>query len=199
MRLRTMTFAAAALAVAAMALTTVTAGSKDFSVDRSHSTVEFKIRHLLTKVTGNFREFDGAIKYDPENPGGSTVEFTAQAASIDTANTKRDEHLRSPDFFDAGKFPQLSFKSTSVKKKGEGELEVTGKLTIKDVTKEVTIPVEVAGVMASPFGGEVAGFESNFTIDRTDYGVAWNRALEGGGSILGDDVQIHIAVEALAK
>jgi polyisoprenoid-binding protein YceI len=189
----------AALAAAAVALSTAVAGSGTFEIDGAHSTVEFKIRHLLTKVSGNFREFDGAISYDPESPAGSSVEFSVQAASIDTANQKRDDHLRSADFFEAEKYPKLSFKSKSVKKAGDGKLEVTGDLTIKDVTKEVTIPVEVAGVMNSPFGGKVAGFETNFTIDRQDFGVSWNRAVEGGGFILGDEVQVHIAVEAVAK
>jgi polyisoprenoid-binding protein YceI len=166
-----------------------------YKVDPDHSSVGFSIRHFVSNVVGRFKDFEGKIKYDKQNPTASSVEFTAQAASIDTDNKDRDNHLKSPDFFDAAKFPALTFTSTGVAAKDAKNLDVTGNLTIHGVTKKVTIPVTVLGILPGK-GGEKAGFESNFTIDRKDYGVQWNRALEGGGSILGDDVKIMISVEA---
>jgi polyisoprenoid-binding protein YceI len=118
-----------------------------------------------------------------------------QAASIDTDNADRDNHLKSPDFFDVQKFPSLTFTSTEVKPKDADTWDVTGDLTIHGVTKRVTIPVELLGTVATP-QGEKAGFETSFTVNRKDYGIVWNRVLDAGGSILGDDVKINVAVEA---
>lgn len=162
-----------------------------WEIDRSHSSIDFAVRHFFTPVPGNFRDFDGVIVYDAEKPEASTVEFTVQATSIDTGNDRRDEHLRSPDFFNVAEHPTLSFKSSSVKPGADGKLMVTGDLTMHGVTKTVTIPVEVLGMM-----GDKAGFATEFTIDRKDYGITWNRALDSGGAILGEDVEIEINVEA---
>ena len=118
-----------------------------------------------------------------------------QAASIDTGNNDRDEHLRNEDFFDVEKFPTLTFTSTKVAAKDADTLEVTGNLTMHGVTKQVTIPVEVLGSVKTP-NGEKAGFESSFTVNRKDYGIVWNRVLDAGGSVLGDDVKINISIEA---
>lgn len=161
-----------------------------WNVDPVHSDVGFKVRHLLTPVRGQFGEFDGVIVYDPETPANSSVEMTVQATSIDTDNPKRDEHLRSPDFFDVASHPTLHFRSKKVAKMGDN-LAVTGDLTIRGVTREVTIPVQVLGVM-----GDKAGFATEFTIDRQDYGVNWNRALDQGGAVLGDEVTIDLTFEA---
>jgi polyisoprenoid-binding protein YceI len=167
-----------------------------FKIDPDHSSVAFSIRHFVSNVPGRFKEFEGTIKYDKQNPAASAVQFTVQATSIDTDNKDRDNHLKSPDFFDVAKYPTLSFTSTSVAAKDANTLQVTGDLTIHGVTKKVTIPVSVLGVVPAGKGGEKAGFETNFTVDRKDYGVQWNRALEGGGSILGDDVKVTVSVEA---
>lgn len=166
-----------------------------YKVDPDHSSVSFSIRHFVSNVQGRFKDFDGTIKYDKQNPTASSVEFTAQVASIDTDNKDRDNHLKSPDFFDAAKFPTMTFTSTSVKAKDANTLDVTGNLTIHGMTKTVTIPVSVLGTVATK-GGEKAGFESNFTIDRKDYGVQWNRVLDTGGTMLGNDVKIAVSVEA---
>jgi len=166
-----------------------------YKVDPDHSSVSFSIRHFVSNVPGRFTDFDGTIQHDKQNPAASTVSFTAQAASIDTDNADRDKHLKSPDFFDVQKFPALTFTSTSVKPKDANTLDVTGDLTIHGVTKKVTIPVTLLGTMATP-KGQKAGFETSFTIDRKDYGIVWNRVLDAGGSILGDDVKINIEVEA---
>ena len=166
-----------------------------YKVDSDHSGVSFSIRHFVSNVPGRFKDFDGAIKYDPQNPAASSVNFTIQAASIDTDNADRDNHLKGPDFFDVQKFPTLTFSSTSVKAVDADTLEVTGELTMKGATKKVTVPVELLGSMKTP-RGEKAGFETAFKLDRKEYGITWNRALDTGGAILGDDVKITISVEA---
>ena len=166
-----------------------------YKVDPDHSAVSFTVRHFVSNVPGRFRDFDGVIKYDKQNPAASSVEFTIQAASIDTDNDDRDTHLKSADFFDAQTYPTLTFSSTSVKAKDADTLEVTGDLTLHGVTKRVTVPVEVLGTMATP-RGEKAGFETSFTVNRKDYGVVWNRVLDAGGTVLGEDVKINIAIEA---
>ena len=173
-----------------LALPVVAAAADTYNVDTAHSTVGFSVRHIFTRVPGEFNDFAGTIVYDPENPAASKVEFTVQAASLDTRNERRDGHLKSADFFDVEKHPTLTFKSKKVSGSGDA-LQLTGDLTIRGVTKEVTVPVEVLGTM-----GAKAGFATEFKIDRTDFGVAWNRAAEGGGSILGDEVTIRIDVEA---
>ena len=166
-----------------------------YKVDPDHSGVSFTIRHFVSNVPGRFKDFDGTIRYDKQNPAASSVNFTVQAASIDTANDDRDKHLRGPDFFDVEKFPTLTFSSTEVKPKDADTLEVTGDLTLHGVSKKVTIPVEVLGTLAGP-RGEKAGFETSFTLNRKDYGVLWNRVLDAGGTILGDDVKVNISIEA---
>jgi len=165
-----------------------------WDVDPAHSTVEFQVRHFFTQVPGRFNDFNGMIHHDPEQASSSKVEFTVQTSSIDTNNDQRDNHLRSPDFFNAEKFPTLSFKSTKVEGSGN-DLQVTGDLTLHGVTKTVTIPVEFLGSMDTPMGTK-AGFSTEFTIDRKEYGITWNRALDQGGAILGDEVTIEINVEA---
>jgi len=162
-------------------------------VDPVHSNVGFKVRHFFTPVGGQFEEFAGTIVYDADNPSSSSVEVVVQSESIDTDNERRDGHLRSPDFFDVANHPTLSFKSRKVAAVG-GNLAVTGDLSIRGVTKEVTIPVQVLGVM-----GDKAGFASEFTVDRQDYGVSWNRALDQGGTILGDEVTVELTFEADRK
>jgi polyisoprenoid-binding protein YceI len=166
-----------------------------YKVDPDHSGVSFTIRHFVSNVPGRFKDFAGVVKYDKQNPAASSVSFTVQAASIDTDNEDRDKHLRSPDFFETDKFPTLTFSSTSVKPVDADTLEVTGDLTIKGVTKKVTVPVDVLGTVKGP-RGEKAGFETSFKIDRKEYGINWNRVLDTGGAVLGDDVKISISVEA---
>jgi polyisoprenoid-binding protein YceI len=165
-----------------------------YKVDADHSGVSFTIRHFVTNMPGRFRDFDGMIKYDPKNPAASSVEFTVQAASIDTANNNRDEHLRSKDFFDVEKFPTLTFTSTKVVPKGANALDVTGNLTMHGVTKQVTIPVEVLGFAKTP-RGEKGGFETSFKVDRKEFGITWNNMMDSG-PVLGDEVKINIAIEA---
>ena len=165
-----------------------------YKVDADHSGVSFSIRHFVSNTPGRFKDFDGTIKYDKDAPAASSVEFTIQAASIDTANNDRDEHLRGADFFDVQKFPTLTFVSSSVKPVDKDTLEVTGDLTMHGVTKKITIPVEVLGSVKTP-NGEKAGFETNFTVNRKDYGIVWNRVLDAS-TVLGEEVKIVVNIEA---
>lgn len=166
-----------------------------YKVDPDHSGVSFTIRHFVTNVPGRFQDFDGLIKYDKQNPAASSVNFTIQATSIDTGNADRDNHLRGADFFDVQKFPTITFSSTSVKAVDADTLEVTGDMTMHGVTRKITVPVEVLGSMKTP-RGEKAGFEAAFKIDRKEFDVTWNRTLDAGGAVLGDQVSITIAIEA---
>jgi polyisoprenoid-binding protein YceI len=174
--------------------TAMFADATTWQVDPAHTNVTFEVRHLLTQVPGRFNDFTGTIRHDPENPGSSSVEFTVQAKSIDTRNDRRDNHLRSADFFDVEKFPTLTFKSKKVEGSGN-ELQVTGDLTIHGVTREVTIPVTFLGSMETPMGPR-AGFSTEFALDRKEYGITWNKVLDQGGALLGDEVSIEIDVEA---
>ena len=181
-------------AAAAPAAAAPASGSHVFTIDRNHSSVNFSIRHLVSRVQGRFGDFAGTITYDPAAPEKSTVEVTVQAASIDTDTPSRDEDLKSETFFDVAKYPTLAFKSVSVQKGTGDALSLTGDLTIHGVTKRVTVPVDVLGTI--PFrGGQKAGFSTTFTIDRKDYGIVWNRALDEGGALLGDDVTVTIQLE----
>ena len=165
-----------------------------YKVDAGHSGVNFTIRHFVTNTPGRFKDFDGTIKYDKQNPAASSVEFTIKTPSIDTDNDDRDNHLRGGDFFEVEKFPTMTFVSKKVAAKDADTLEVTGDLTIKGVTKPITIPVEVLGTAKTP-NGEKAGFESSFTINRKDYGISWNRVMDSG-AVLGDDVKVTVSIEA---
>lgn len=168
-------------------------------IDKGHSDVSFKVRHFVSNTTGRFGDFEGTIVADAEKPQASTVEFKIKSASIDTDNADRDKHLRSADFFDAEKFPELTFKSTKVQPAGTNKFNVTGDLSIHGVTKQVTLPVTFLGSMKLPNGSEKGGFETSTVLNRKDYGLMWNRAIESGGFLLGDDVTITINLEVNRK
>jgi polyisoprenoid-binding protein YceI len=166
-----------------------------YKVDPDHSGVGFTIRHFVSNVPGRFRDFDGSIRYDKLEPAASSIELTVRAASIDTGNNDRDEHLRSADFFEVQKFPTITFTSAEVKARDANLLEVTGDLTMHGATRRMTIPVQVLGTVKTP-NGEKAGFEAVFTLNRKDFGITWNRVLDASGSVLGDEVKVTIEVEA---
>jgi polyisoprenoid-binding protein YceI len=183
--------------LAAAALAAAPAFAADtYTFDKAHTTVLFQVRHILTNVTGRFKDFDGTIQVDRVNPSASTVDFTIQAASIDTNEPKRDAHLRSADFFDAANHPTLSFKSTAVKPAGKDRYAVTGDLTMRGVTKPVTLDVAFLGEGKDPWGNEKLGFDVSGALDRKDFGISWNKALDNGGVLVGDEVKVQIAVEA---
>jgi polyisoprenoid-binding protein YceI len=172
---------------------------KTFDIDKAHSEATFQVRHLVTKVRGRFSDFAGAIRFDEAHPEQSSVEFAVQTASVDTNAADRDAHLRSEDFFHVDKFPTITFKSAKVTPKGGDKFDVTGTLTIRGVSKEVTLPVDYLGSGKDPWGTEKAGFETEITINRKDFGLLWNAALETGGFLVGDDVKISISIEANAQ
>jgi polyisoprenoid-binding protein YceI len=171
---------------------------ESWTVDKNHSTATFKVRHMMANVVGQFRDFNGDIRIDRANPKQSSVEFTIQAASIDTGNGNRDEHLRGPDFFDATKFPAITFKSTAVTPKSATEFDVIGDLTMHGVTKRVTLPVSFLG-FGKTARGEKGGFEIETTLNRKDYGIVWNKSLDEGGLLLGEDVKVTINLEVDRK
>jgi len=182
---------AAALAAASPAL-----AAETYQFDKSHTTVGFQVRHIFTMLGGKFQDFSGTIKVDRAKPEASSVEFTIQAATIFTNDPKRDEHLKSPDFFDASAHPTITFKSTSLKANGKDGWLVTGDLTMRGVTKQVTLPVTFLGEGKDPWGNEKMGFETSTTLNRKDYGINWNKALDQGGVLVGDEVKVQISIEA---
>jgi polyisoprenoid-binding protein YceI len=188
------------LVIAALLSLSAAAGTPGvFEIDGAHSSVTFKIRHLISKVTGGFNDFTGTVKGNPEDPTKASVEFTIQAASIDTRNADRDAHLRNADFFDVEKFPEITFVSTKIVSAGEDLYKIYGKFTMLGVTKEIILPVTLNGTVTDPWGNLRAGFEITFQINRKDYGMIWNKGLDQGGMILGDEVEIFIALEAIKK
>ena len=168
-----------------------------YTLDKAHSGALFSIRHLVGRVTGKFDDIDATINVDEKGAAASSVEFSAKAASINTGVANRDTDLRSEHFFDVDKNPEITFKSTSIKPSATKDVyEVTGNLTIRGVTKQITLPVTFYGFIKDPRGNEKAGFSTSTTINRKDYGVSWNRSLDAGGVLLGDDVDVTVNIEA---
>ena len=180
-------------------ITTGPALGATYSIDKAHSTVGFKIRHLVGQVRGVFADFEGAFDFDEKNPSKSKGSVTIQTASINTQESKRDEHLKSVDFFDASKFPVMKFESAKVSKKGKDELELAGNLTIRDVTKPVKLNVLMGGIAKDPWGNTRSGFSATAKINRKDFGIVWNKTLDAGGLLIGDEVFITIEIEAIEK
>ena len=169
-----------------------------YIIDKSHSEALFQVRHLVTKLGGRFNDFEGTLAFEEGNPGASSVSMTLQAASIDTNNQDRDNHLRSVDFFDVEKFPLITFQSTSVTG-GGSDYNVVGNLTLHGVTKEVMLPAAFRGNAKDHFGNARIGFESVFSINRKDFGLGWNVPLDAGGFVIGDVVEFTLSVQALAQ
>jgi polyisoprenoid-binding protein YceI len=178
--------------------TTGTTGLRTFTIDKKHSEATFQVRHLITKVRGRFADFEGTIQFDEAKPEQSSISFTIQTNSIDTSEPDRDKHLRSADFFSVDEHPTIAFKSTRVRRVSGNAFEVTGPLTIRGVTKEMTIPATYLGTAKDPWGNERAGFEAELTMNRKDFGLNWNAALEAGGFLVGDDVKINLSIQAVA-
>ena len=168
-----------------------------FKLDPGHSSAKFSVRHMMiAKVHGGFDRLDGELEFDPKSPGAAKVRVTIDAASIATGDPKRDEHLRSADFFDVANHAQLIFASTAVRTTGDGELEVVGDLTIHGVTKSVVLAVEgPSAELKDPWGQIKVGASGTTKIKRKDFGLTWNAALEAGGVLVGDDVTITLDVQ----
>lgn len=185
----------AALALSLFAASLPALAADTYNVDKTHSEVSFKIKHLLGKVPGRFDDFSGTIQYDAAKPANSSVEFAIKATSIDTSNEDRDKHLRSADFFDVEKFPEITFKSTAIKEVAKNRFQVTGAFTLHGVTKTITLPVEFLGEVKDPWGNTKAGFSTETVLNRKDYGIVWNKDLDSGGTLLGENVEISINLE----
>jgi polyisoprenoid-binding protein YceI len=172
--------------------------SGDYALDPSHTTIGFTARHaMVTKVRGHFRDFEGTAHVDTADPARSSVRVTIDAASVTTGNDQRDGHLKTPDFFDIENHPQITFVSTHVERDGS-EWQITGDLTINGITKPVTIPFEETGSAKDPFGNTRVGFEGVATIDRTDWGLSFNAALETGGVLVSEKIKLEFDVSAIA-
>ncbi len=170
----------------------------DYQIDPAHTRIGFVARHaMVTKVRGTFHEFEAAVHLDAQEPSKSTVRLAIKVESVDTGHEQRDGHLRTNDFFDAPTFPEIVFESTSVEKVSDTEFSLTGDLTIKDTTKPITLDFEYIGSAKDPFGNLRAGFEGKTTINRKDWGVNWNAALETGGFLVSDKIVLEFDVSAL--
>ncbi|HET7798957.1 MAG TPA: YceI family protein [Humibacillus xanthopallidus] len=170
----------------------------DYAIDPSHTRIGFSARHaMVTKVRGHFDQFEGNAHVDTATPANSSVTVTIEAASVTTGNEQRDGHLKTPDFFDIANYPQITFVSTNVERDGS-EWDITGDLTINGVTKSVTIPFEETGSAKDPFGNTRVGFEGEVTIDRTEWNLSFNAALETGGVLVSEKVKLEFDVSAIA-
>lgn len=170
----------------------------DYQLDPAHSRLGFVARHaMVTKVRGQFTEFEGAGRLDVADPGNSTVEVRVTVASVNTQQEQRDGHLRSADFFDVENHPEIVFRSTAIERTDDATFRVTGDLTINDVTKPLTIDFESTGIAKDPFGNVRAGFEGSAVINRRDWGLQWNAALETGGVLVSDKVTLELDLSAI--
>jgi polyisoprenoid-binding protein YceI len=170
----------------------------DYNIDPAHSVIGFAIRHLeINWVEGRFKDFKGTVHFDDKDVTKSSVEFTAKVESIDTGVEPRDKHLRTADFFDVAKFPEMSFKSTRVERQGKDKYVLHGDFTLKGVTKQVSLPFAVTGAIKDPWGNTRFGVQAQTKIDRRDYGITWGKALENGGLDVGNEVTIELQLEAV--
>lgn len=171
-----------------------------YKIDGAHSEIIFKVKHLMiTNVTGSFTKFDATMESAAADFSDAKISFEADVNSISTNNADRDAHLKSDDFFSAEKFPTLSFKSTSFKKNSGSEYTLTGDLTIRDVTKSVSFPVEYGGTATDPYGQVKAGFEIAGKFNRSEFGLTWSAITEAGGIVVSDEVKLHLNVQMIKQ
>jgi polyisoprenoid-binding protein YceI len=170
-----------------------------YKIDAAHSDILFKVKHLMiTTVTGNFKSFDATLTAEAEDFSDAQISFTADVNSIDTRSEQRDGHLKSDDFFNAEKFPQLKFTSTSFSKNGDGYV-LKGDLTIRDITKPVELKAEYSGAMVDPWGQHKVGFEAEGKIKRKEFGLSWDAVTEAGGVVVSDDVKLQLNVQFIKQ
>ncbi|MEZ4512616.1 MAG: YceI family protein [Chloroflexota bacterium] len=171
-----------------------------WQIDSAHSDIQFTVRHMMiSKVRGRFETFSGTVSYDEANPTNTTADITIDTNSINTREGQRDGHLRSPDFFNSELYPAITFKSTRVEQTAENKGKLIGNLTIRDVTQEVALDVTFEGKAQSPWGTTSVGFSATAKINRKDFGLTWNQALETGGVLVGDEVTINIELELVQQ
>ena len=178
--------------------TTATLAATAWHVDPAHSHAEFAVRHLMiSTVKGRFADVSGTLTGDERDPDNASIEIAIPTATIDTRESRRDAHLRSADFFEVETFPAIRFRSTRIARTGDGAFTVTGNLTIRDVTRPVTLAVDAGGRVKDPWGGERSGYSATTTINRKDFGLTYNQALETGGVLVGDEVKISVELQLL--
>lgn len=171
-----------------------------WSFDPAHTSVEFRIRHAaISWIRGSFSDWNGTLDFDPSNPAAVGVSFTVNVASVDTGVHDRDEHLRSADFFDAERFPTMTFRGTRALSLGEGGYSLVGDLTLHGVTRQVEFDVTYPGTSVDPWGVVRAGFEAKTVLDRRDFGLVWNKTMEDAGFLVGDTVEVTLEVEAIRE
>jgi polyisoprenoid-binding protein YceI len=171
-----------------------------YKIDAAHSEINFKVKHLMiTNVTGNFTQFDATMEAATEDFSDAKISFEADVNSINTNNEQRDGHLKSDDFFNAEQFPKLTFVSSGLQKKSDSEYALTGDLTIRNITKTVTLDVEFGGTMTDPWGQQKAGFEINGKINRKDFDLKWTATTEAGGIVVSDEVKLQLAVQMIKQ
>lgn len=171
-----------------------------WQIDPAHSEVNFTVRHMMiSNVRGQFEKFNGTVDFNEENPAQSSVNVRIETASINTKEQQRDAHLKSPDFLDTETYPYMTFASKNVVQTGDNTGRILGDLTIRDMTREVTLDVTYAGQAKSPWGTTSAGFSATTTINRKDWGLTWNQALETGGVLVGDQIKIAIELEVVQQ
>lgn len=191
---------AASAAAGAPAIQAAPDLSGDWDLDPAHTRIGFSARHaMITTVRGSFNDLAGSFHADLDDMGKSYVAITLQVATIDTRNQQRDDHLRSGDFFEVEKWPEITFKSTQVEEVGDNAYVVSGDLTIRDVTKPVTIPLELLGVQQDAFGSLRAGFEGSRRINRRDYGLEWNMPLDAGGLMVSEKISLEFELSAIKR
>jgi len=184
----------------AQTTSTTSTTTSTWAIDAGHSLAEFGVKHMMVSTTkGRFSDITGTITVDEANPANSSVDVTINVASVSTHDERRDAHLKSADFFDAENYPTITFKSTKVEPKGDGNVNVTGDLTIHGVTKPITLEAEFNGRGTSPWGTEVLSYAAETSISRKDFGLSYNVALETGGMLVGDKVKIALEVEAVKQ
>ena len=171
-----------------------------WQIDPAHSEINFTVRHMMiSNVRGNFEKFSGVIELDEENPANSSVDVKIEASSISTRETQRDTHLRSAEFLDTEKYPYLTFKSKRIEVLDSNHGRIIGDLTIRDITREVALDVEYSGMSKSPWGKTSAGFTAHTVINRKDWGLTWNVALETGGWLVSDEIKIELEMEVIKQ
>ena len=176
------------------------AEAAEYMIDPDHSQVIFKVKHIgISTVTGRFDLLEGTYDFDEKDIGGSSVDVTITTSSVNTNKQKRDDHLRSPDFLNVEKYPAITFKSKDIKEEHGNDFTIVGDLTINGVTKEVELDAEYGGKAVDPMGNERTAFTAETTINRKDYGITWNKTLDSGGLVVGDDVKIILEVEGIKK
>jgi len=185
------------IAVAGLALLVSSAFSEAFTLDTSHSKVGFSVTHMMiSSVEGNFKEYDATIDFDAKKSAFNALKAVIEAKSINTENEKRDAHLKDPDFFDVAKYPNITFVMEKYEPKSKNEGKMYGKLTMLTTTKDVVLDTEIKGIITDPWGNTRLGFELEGKINRKDFGLNWNKSLDAGGVVVGDDVKIKVIIQA---